>query len=371
MKTFLISLILIILVTVMLYPGVKDVKLKVNPDKPLKGEWDFKPTKVRAITEAGKDTFSRPEIAVSRDGTLCVWDWKNKLSYIFNSEGEFRKSFGKRGEGPGEMRWHLNSLFIGDKLITVDIDRLHYFTKNGEFIKSVPGQLSRLEPHFFINENEFISAAPFNYPEGTSRITHVNLKTGKKNTIQELRDPTKKQRREGPNFTLVGLSPVIVTAYDYDSHRLYYGVSHSYVIHAVDLKGNVLDSFSVEREKKKISLEAKVRELVLMDPSGPHKEIAKRLPDEIVYFHRIQMVNGLIYVFVGNFGIHWENQQIDIFSPGGKYLYRAQFKPAEGLNIYFSSNCILFQGDYLYVVLEDEDGEVMIVKYKIELPSER
>lgn len=367
MRKLLILLILLLVLVVSLAPGSG----VVNPDKPLKGEWELKPTKVWAITGAGEDTFSRPEIVVAENGTLCVWDWKNRSSYIFDETGKFKKAFAKRGEGPGEMRWHINSLFSGDKLVTVDVDRLHFFTMDGEFLKSVPSLLRLQEPQFFISENEFITAHASRLTDGKGRITHVNIKTREKKIIKEFAAFKRGKLSRDPDFTLVGLSPMVATAYDQKNRVLYYGVNNSYVIHAIDLDGNVLNTFSLKREKKRISMEAKIKEIRIMDPSGPVKEIAKRLPDEVVYYHRIQIENGLVFVFVGNFGIHWESQQIDIFSPKGKYLYRSVFKPGsdDGSNIYFSTHCIQICNNHLYVILEDDDGEVSIVKYKIVLPK--
>ena len=364
MKKLLIILVLLLLF-VLLVSGAG----KVNPDKPLKGEWDLKPVSVWTVTGAGEETFSRPEIVVAGDGTLCAWDWKNRSSYLFDDYGKFKKAFGKRGEGPGEMRWHLNTLFAGDKMVTVDMDRLHFFTRDGEYLRSEVSMFGLSEPLFFLDENVFVSGTVSRFMDGKGEIARVNLKTRKKTLVREFEVFEKGKRRSGPDVTLVGLSPMVVTAYDAANRKIYYGISNSYVIHSIDPDGNLLDTFSLERQKKTVSMEEKIRELKIMDPSGPVKDIAKALPDELVYFHRIQVVNGLIYLFTGNFGIHWESQQIDIFSQDGTYLYRTVFKPAEGENIYFAVHCIQIQNGHLYVILEDDDGEVKITKYKINLPK--
>jgi len=360
---------LIIFVLLLLFVSLVSGAGKVNPDKPLKGEWDLKPVNVWTVTEAGEETFSRPEIVVAGDGTLCAWDWKNRASYLFDDTGKFKKVFGKRGEGPGEMRWHLNTFFTGDKMVTVDMDRLHYFTKDGEYLKSEVSMLGLSEPLFFLDENVFVSGTVSRFLDGKGEVARVNLKTGKKMLVREFEVFKKGKRRSGPDFTLVGLSPMVVTAYDAANRKIYYGISSSYVIHLIDMDGNLLDTFSMEREKEKISMEEKIKQLKIIDPSGPAKEIAKRLPDELAYFHRMQVENGLIYVFAGNFGIHWESQRIDIFSTDGKYLYRTVFKPLDGDHIYFATHSIQIQNNHLYVILEDDDGEVKITKYRISVPK--
>jgi hypothetical protein len=364
MKKTLIYIIMIILWALTMSANVKQV---VNPDNPTKGTWDLKPVEVWEITEAGDTTLSYPSFTVSRDGTLCVWDWKNKESYLFDSKGTFKKTFGKRGEGPGEMRYHLNSYFIGDRLITADANRLHYFTKDGVFVKSAPHLYWQYEPRFFIDENRFIAAPSGNLPGGKGLITLCDLENNKKKVVDEFTIKDAKRGR-GPGLSLIGLSPSLVMDVDRASGTFYHGTGNRFEIHASNPEGLIFLTFSVKRDRRKISFQTRVKEIKIMDPSAPAKELAKHLPDELVYFHKIQAMDGLVYVFEGNFGINWPNQPIDIFSKDGKYLYRATFTPPEGTHIYFSSHCIQIVKEFLYVVLEDEEGDVKIAKYKILLP---
>ena len=86
-----------------LFPLPAEPEVK-NPDRPLKGKWNFKPEHVWTIDEAGDDSLARPRaLLVSDNGTVYVYDPKNRKNYIFNNEGQFIKSFARRGEGPGEV----------------------------------------------------------------------------------------------------------------------------------------------------------------------------------------------------------------------------------------------------------------------------
>lgn len=365
-KKTLIYIILIILWTMILNADVKhiDVKHIVNQDKSLKGSWNLRPEKVWEITAAGDKAFSYPSFTVSDEGTLCVWDWKNKESYIFGPDGKYIKTFAKRGEGPGEMPMHLNSFFAGKRLVAAAPNRLHYFTHNGEYVKSVPHPYFRLEILAFIDENRFIGAPVTNLPGGVGAIT-LREPEGKRGHI--LGEFSLKEAGTGkrPRISLVGLSPALVLGYDREEDMIYYGTSGRYTIHAANLEGIAKHKFSLKRARRKISFETKVEKLKIIDPSAPAKDLAKQLPGELVYFHRIQVQNGLVYVFMANLGMNWPEQIIDIFSRDGKYLYRTGFVPPEGWHIYFSTHCILVWKKFLYVVLEDEDGEVKIAKYKI------
>jgi hypothetical protein len=341
----------------------------VNPDKPLKGDWDFKLKKVWTLNKAGDDVFAGPGMAVSDDGTLCVRDWKNKAYYLFSSTGDLKKTFAKQGEGPGEVKWYAFSSFsIKDTFILTDMDRFHYFTKEGEFVKSVRGGFFQYEPHLFIDENEYMAAPTCNLPGGKGEITHVNLKTGEKKIIKEFSVSRERLPQGRHPICLFGLTPMIRMGYDYENQKLYYGINNSYVINAADLNGNILDTFSVERERRKISTETIKKELETFYPAGSTSEALKGLPREITHFRKIQVIDGLIYVFADNFGVHWENQQIDIFSPDGKYLYRSVINPEKGSEIYFSVDNHVIKDSHLYIILEDETGEIVITKYRIELP---
>ena len=367
MKKILIFTILLLLVFSLAVGLLRGTETNVNLDNPLKGQWNLNPRKVWQVDHAGEDVFSRLEIVAAEDGTLYVHDWRSQCIFLFDNNGTFKRAFGTRGEGPGEIRTHLKTFTIKDKLIAADTDRLHYFTKEGNFIKAVPNMLFQQEPQVFLNDHEFIAAPSFAVPDdGKGKITYVNLKTGDKKMIGEFSLP----RASGRRIQLIGLTPMIITGYDYDNNKLYYGVNDAYEIHIMQLNGKVLNTFSLKRQKKPVAIEALRKQLKLIDASAPVNEIIKQLPKEITYYHRISIHKRYVLVFEDNFGTNWESQPIDIFSLEGKYLYRTVFKPEPGAKIYFTSfGSILVEGDYLYVVLEDDEGEVAIAKFRIQLPG--
>ncbi|MCP5106417.1 MAG: hypothetical protein GY950_23735, partial [bacterium] len=128
-------------------------------------------------------------------------------------------------------------------------------------------------------------------------------------------------------------------------------------------------TFSLEREKRKLSEKELKKGLGTIDPGGPVSQAIPLLPKEITHFRKIQVINGLVYVFTDNFGVYREKQQIDIFSRDGTYLYRSILKPGKGSKIYFSPNNFLIKKGHMYVVSEDEAGEIVITKYKAALPG--
>ena len=150
MRRLIVLLILFILVMLL----SADVK---NSDKPAKGEHVFKIKRVWQVENAGDNPFGRiSRIRVSDKGIIYCYDDKNLTYYIFDPQGKLMGSFGKRGEGPGEIkRIEQAPIFLaGDKIVVQDTDRLHYFSWDGKFIKSVINRRAR-RPIFFLNEDEF------------------------------------------------------------------------------------------------------------------------------------------------------------------------------------------------------------------------
>ena len=368
MKIIIIMLIL----TTLSISLVSDVK---NMDKPAKGDWDFQPKKLWEVDQVGENVLGNPSIpVVTREGIIFIHDHKIHLSYLFDSQGNLKKIFGKRGEGPGEIQQFRDAFFVNNKLIILDNTRLHYFTKDAEYIKSVPNNCYQRWPQTFINENEFIHAplSIIDLPDNKGKIARFNLKSGEEKVLVEFSvfkggvDNT----AEGSIALVVpGLTPYMVIGIH--NNNFYYGKTDSYVIHVADLNGKELNTFSLERPVKKVSnadikkhFEGAPNRRI---PQDRLERIIKSLPRKLTFFHRIQENNGLIYIYEGGFGVRRKKQQLDIFSLEGKYLYRSVLSFGENLYITFTD--IIIKDDHLYVVLEDDQGEITLAKYKISLPE--
>ena len=76
-----------------------------NKDKPIKGEWDLQLKKIWEKKEAGIDSFAEVgQITSDSDGCLFVADSKYFKIFVFDQNGKFIRAFGKKGEGPGELK---------------------------------------------------------------------------------------------------------------------------------------------------------------------------------------------------------------------------------------------------------------------------
>jgi len=361
---------IIVFITGIFFLNSMGKKVK-NSDSPAKGTFDFKLQKVLSIDSAGKDLFAKINmIKVSDDNYLYVHDRKNKRYYIYDNNGKFIKGFGKKGEGPGEIKWIQQAQFFlkNNKILVADMDKISYFSKHGNFIKSIKNNHMQMRPVLFLDENTFISAPllQLNIEKKGSKIIKYNLKTKKIREIAKF--PLFKggvARKKGNVIALAigGLTPMMIIGYH--NNMLYYGMNNSYTIHISNMQGKKIYTFSLDRKAQAITdadIRNKFKETRI--PDDMLDMIVESMPRKLTYFSKIEVHNNLIYVF-RSYLERKNQQQIDIFSLKGDYLYRAFIKVDKGLTI--DANPFIKDG-YLYLVLEDEEGEVSVTKYKIELP---
>lgn len=364
------------LIFLILYCSMSLLSVPAQSDKPLKGEWDFRLEKVWQTDRAGDDILARiTTLLVSETGHIYISDRKHKTSFILDTGGKLIKAFARRGEGPGEVRYHMQAYQVGGKFIIADFDRLHYFTLEGEFIRTVRNVFFKRRPVLFLSEDEFI-AAPINLFQTTEKsggIIKVNLKTGKETVISRFNVFTGGSLRErgGParEVIIVGLSPLMTIGRSED--KLYYGMSDNYTIEVADLNGRKLKQITLDRKKQRVSYGEK-KKLIEGIPNTTEevvKHLMENIPDDMTFFYRLEVHNGLIFVFVPDplhrFPGHWNPAQIDIFSADGKYLYRSRLKLPGGVKPLTT----FIHKNYLYLTLEDEAGDTGIAKYKIRLPD--
>lgn len=86
-------------------------------------------------------------IEVDDEGNIYVLDSKEVCVKVFNKSGNHIKTFGKKGQGPGEMqfpgRMHL---FSGKEIMIYDgaNNRLSYYSLDGKFLREIPSGKYRL-----------------------------------------------------------------------------------------------------------------------------------------------------------------------------------------------------------------------------------
>lgn len=339
-----------------------------NPDQPANGMWDFQMNKAWQLAQAGPHDIAKVQnLDISADGRSYILDPKNYKIYVIDAEGKYISAFGKKGEGPGEIKYLGvgRQLFIrGPKIFIVDRGRIHLFTLKGEYRTSVPYP-GDLHPRAFLSDHSFV-AYPSVVDNSRGVVTWYDMNKRSRNIIVKFADYVKgkKPPRVRP-IVVGGLTPMIYGSC-WGGH-FYYGVNTEYCINITNRQGESSGSFSIPQRKRQRVSEKYLdwlRGILSRHPPEKIKQYIDYLPKKVGHFNAIFIDHqGMVYVQ----RVDLDNKHcrtFDIFSPAGRYLYMAEIKVDPDLVI----NAFVFKKNVLLMALEDEDGEISVVKYNIKLP---
>ncbi len=373
MKKIILLVIILILSLVCLQAEIR------NEDRPLRGAWSFELQEEWRIDRAGEDILARVQtFQIDSDGRVFLYEARHNRFYVFDVNGRFLFTFGKQGEGPGEYRMAFTFFLVDDLLIVPDQGRLHYFRKDGTFQHTVLLPQSMLMPRLFLDSRRFLAVRE-GEPEGkaTDELEIFHTATGERQSLLTIQAETALTAKlESGGRTMVmkmkisDATPMVVAALHGDT--LFYGKNDLYRIVKCDLNGREKMSFSIPgRTRKRISAQAKKRRISAMSTGGSRipaemqEQLLKSMPDLATLFSRISIEeDGLIYVYL-NDPDRENSRLIDVFSPRGEYLYRASFQLPGELII---TGPFLIKGDRLLVYAEDEEGERLLIRYRINKP---
>ncbi len=355
-----------ILIPILILSGQTSMK-----DNPLKGEWNFYPEKIWETNKAGNDDFGRiAELLVSDKKYIYVRDFEHNISYIFNDKGHFIKKFAPQGNEKGQLSRYLNRFQAGEKIVLATPDKLHFFSQDGTFEYAVENNLFLRFPLFFLNENEFIYAPNLpQSPVNEKKLVIFDMISSKDKILLDFSEPVTNSENsfQGPMIMIFGLTPQVRLAYD--GKKMVFGRSDQYKIFIANKAGEILSSFSLDRIRMTASTEEKRNHFANSKiPEERVEKIITQLPDEMTYFSHIDLINGYIYSYaITNIGPRTTSQQIDIFSENGEYIYSGKIEIGDNLKFGSPSNLII-KDEYVYVILENDQGKQTLAKYRIKLP---
>lgn len=345
----------------------------VNDDKPQKGEFPIPMTQQWSIQGINQQVFSAsPAITVADNGRLFLYDQRSGVNHILDDGGKWLKSFTKRGEGPGEVKRQHASFIIGDRFMICDDERIHRFTLEGEFVDTIPYPYLGNPVAFFIDGERFVSANAVAAAQADSpgrqgeinlnQLGHKDKKLIRNYQVFEGSSIVSEQRRMV--MLIEFLTPLMTLAWD--GQHIYYGMNDRYQIYSCDLSGRELGGFSLNRPRRGMSFQEK--KAFFAQRPNVTDELLKTLPNDQTLFIRMQVLRDHLLVFATD-AMRSDRQQIDVFDKKGHYLYRMIVKSPEGTELMRPQRLNpVISGDFIYLVLEDEDGEITLRKYRMNLP---
>lgn len=324
-----------------------------NPKQPFYGEDAFVLEEELSIGEAeGREEYMFQSIStldVSDNGDIYVMDYKAQHVKVFDKTGQYLRTIGRPGQGPGELFLARTLIFTTrDELAVQNISNISYFSKEGEFLRNMSlakGRISTIDIDdegnifgFSIVGDKGVYELKKYDPElnelfslGTSPLPSEDMqKTGKRNIF----------------FTLLRWDIIngdqVVTGYP----------KEGYIIKVFDASGKLVRRI----EKDYTPLEI-TKEDFEERKEGYPPELLKDVyaPRHFPPFWTLRADDeGRIWVTTPKKTADGERVFYDVFDAEGKYILEVALKASPRI----------FQNK-MYAIEEDEDGYQYVKRYKI------
>jgi hypothetical protein len=330
--------------------GVTVVK---NPIEPIYGEEAFGLEEELVIGEAdGREEYMFQgvyTVAVSDIGDIYVLDYKAQHVKVYNNKGEYLRTIGRPGQGPGELFLPRSLIYTEhDEVVVGNMNNITYFTPEGDYIKSIPltkASINTLKIDsdgniigFCIARDEGVYALKKFDPElnelylyGTSPLPSAEMRrTGKRNVF----------------FTLLRWDIIngnqIVCGYP----------EEGYVIKIYDSSANLVRK--IEKEYKQIEITQQDKEEAIAE-YPPELRQNMTAPKHFPPFRTLRADDeGRVYVYTNERTPDKEKYYYDIFDAEGRYILKIPLK---------TRFCII--KNRLYAIEEDEDGYQYVKRYNV------
>jgi len=346
----------------------------INPDTPEKGEWSFSPRKAWETFQADTDILvSINAIRIDRQGNIFILNSKLNRVHVFNAQGKHLYSFGKKGEGPGEIKQAWGLFVLENRVIIPDMNKIHYFSKNGEYLKSLPTPAMSLS-YLFPDEHRVIAIPFSSFQKEQREVILYDLKKKSKKLLFRV-PKVKALRYSGESIRLMLRMPFAAAEellMVKRSGEIWYGYNNAYRIQRLDLNQKGSMSFSIKgrkqkeipRENKRVLFE-RVMESNRQIPKNVLDTMSEQIPDQMPCFHYLFTdLRGRFFVLTAS-SVKPNSRDVDIFSSEGKYLYRGNIR----VDPEYAILQLALREENLVVFVEDPDGERMLVKYALNIPE--
>jgi hypothetical protein len=339
--------------------GVEVVVNHIEPYK-IKGEPSTFNLEEEFIIDTEKDEITDIGLVdidnfdVDSEGNIFLSGRRNKENFIFkfDKNGHFVTSFGRRGQGPGEIS-NVMLLIVTDldEIAISGVTKVLIFDKKGELIKETrkDKNLQNLIP--LKNEN-FLIIKTFMDSTDFSTVISADLYTSKLAEIKEL----DRVKIESP---IKGKGINAIPPYLFWSvleNNIYIGNTETdYEIQIYDLEGNLLRKIRKEYQPVQISEEdmEKIKKRIERYPEEIRKKVY--IPKHMPPFQDIFSDDlGRLYVKTYEQG-ETPEYVYDIFNPEGIFIGRKSLMDQQ----------VKANRDCLYCLREKESGYKELIVYKM------
>ena len=332
---------------------VDGVTIVKNPKEPLYGPDVFNLKEDLSIGEAeGREKYMFFQIhtmAVSNNGDIYVLDIRENFVKVFNRYGEYIKTIGKKGEGPGEFIRPRNVVcFSQDKLAVGGMLRISCYSLNGEFLYRInPTKLGLIQ--FNIDSLGNIISWHMDLRHD---ITQFKLKKFSPE-LNEIFVYTTAQRPRSDRNEFNPFIPILTWTLSKDDRVICGFPADEYKLEMYDKEGRLEKEIHREYSSEPVSESDKgaILKFLKMDPERKLSVPSVKLPFRRIYSDD----EGRIFVQTWRILENGEGFYYDIFDTDGKYLCMVPLKFVP----------LVIKKGKLYTIEEDKEGYQYVKRYKV------
>jgi len=356
--------------------GVKVIK---NPNTPLYGEIELELEKDLVI--GGEDVdensmFRRvSDIEVDEEGNIYVLDSGECRIQIYDKDGKYLKTIGRKGEGPGEFqRAGRMTLDAKGKLYVNEYKKIIIFEEDGTFEKNVNTDF-HLSSYLVTKEENFLGWSRIRTEKGNTLDVILVDSSGKRiDTIASFPDPSVVLTKavSGGGAISVGGSPPYSPGLFFcplSDELGIYGYSAEYKLCVVNSSGEIVHIIEKDEKRQPTSRKEENEYLEKMIERSKERGGIQWAMGDLRKLHGFAKYKPFFSLIInddeGNIYLakpksvvkEEEDTYFDFFNKEGYYLYKIKIPEI--------SPKVIKKG-YLYTFRQDEDtGYYKIERYKI------
>ena len=330
-----------------------------NPKEPIFSDEVFNLVEDLSIGKAeGEEEYMFSQISaidVDDNERIYVADVNNAHIKVFDKNGEYLRTIGKQGQGPGEMQMpYFVQVISENEVLVQDLgnQRLIYFTFDGKFLRQIPKGTTRfpvlLKADSYGNFIGVVSLAP--PPIGGKIISKYDSDLNILMTIAE-----DEQGKKG----VLDIAKISCFCDVSPGDNIVWGNSGEYVLHLINPEGMLVKTII----KNIVSLKFTANDKMLFEEkyaSSVERGLKLNFPSQYPVFKDV-FVDDKERIFVQTYqNIEGEPSFFvhDVFDADGKFIAKVPVLANLNRNAVWKKN-------KLYTIDEDENGIPLIKRYKV------
>jgi hypothetical protein len=337
------------------------VTVVMNPKEPLYGEIEFELEEDLSIGSEEDENylFYRAwHMAVDKKGNIYVVDRGNTRIQVFDKEGQYFRTIGRKGQGPGEFRSPAG-VFLNDlngEIYVPDMRSIKVFASNGDYLRTISLKSGMLS--YCISSRGIILSTTFKRQEKKYLVSlnFINSTGEPEATIATYPDQISK--------LIEGTVAKFIHGYEYllftnaiGPQTFVYGYSSNYELNIIDSTGKIL--FKIQKESPLLPISKKEKDAVREEfRDSPIKNVNNiPFPEHKPHYGRI--LSDGDWIFVMQYKSPQDQREVwpvDVFDKQGYYMYKSTL-PVQPQ---------IIKNGFVYLIdSSDESGNVRVKRYAI------